>query len=103
MGIGSLAIRHWLGKIGDGTTDGQVTDGPTTIIDTNSGTTIAHGDRFIGFVPASVAEAWRGEGAFTAVPDATEPPVPTVPPPSGGHTSTPDPNATPPPVAVPAP
>lgn len=99
----SIAIRHWLGKIGDDTTSGQVTDGPTTIIDTHSGTTIAHGDRFIGFVPASVAEAWPGEGPSTAVPDATEPPVPTVPPASAGHTSTPDPNATPPPVAVPAP
>jgi hypothetical protein len=99
----SVAIRHWLGKIGDGTTDGQITDGPTTIIDTGTGTTIAHGDRFIGFVPASVAEAWPGEGQFIGVPDTTEPPVPTVPPASAGHTSTPDPNATPPPVAVPAP
>ncbi len=95
----SVAVGHRLGSPGTLTTDGVTIDGPTTIVDTETGTTIAHGDRFVGFVPASEADAWPGESQFTSVPDATEPPVPTVPP----RSTLPGPYDTPPPVGVPVP
>lgn len=72
-GGSQVAIAYWLGP-----PEGNVVNGPAAIVPrTANAIPTLHAGQFVGFVPGALADAWPGEGAFQAVPDA---PIPTVPP-----------------------
>jgi hypothetical protein len=47
--------------------------GSVTLIDTAAGTSSRHSGSLVGFVPATVADAWPGGGEFITAPDITPP------------------------------
>ncbi len=64
----TIAIGHWTGTLGGGTTVA-----PVTLMRTSDTTSSAHSGNLVGFVPAPVTDAWPREGDGNAALDPATP------------------------------